>query len=129
MTRRKKAYILVISDCILLLAAVALKPVAAWMIEYLPNCILWQNGILCPSCGATRCVQALLSFEFISAFQLNPFFFLLAFFLLFIWIVVHIEILFQSPLAERIRKKLVGYKTVILLSVAWVLFGIIRNLI
>lgn len=129
MSRQKKIGILFLCDLLLLSLGLVIRPIASAMITYLPDCVWGENAILCPSCGATRCVQALVSFQFSWAFSLNPFFFLLTFFLLFLWLMVHLEVLFQLPLAEKTRKLFANGKTVIILVFLWVAFGVIRNLL
>ena len=45
------------------------------IIKLVPRCyILEKTGILCPSCGGTRCIKALLSFNISEAFKMNAFY-------------------------------------------------------
>ena len=45
------------------------------IIKLVPHCyILEKTGILCPSCGGTRCIKALLSFNISEAFKMNAFY-------------------------------------------------------
>lgn len=41
-------------------------------IKFVPRCkILETTGLLCPSCGGTRCVKALMNFNIIEALKMN----------------------------------------------------------
>ena len=61
------------------------------IISFLPSCILYKNfGILCPSCGGTRCVTNFMMGNFKQSFVYHPIFFITSIYLLianFIYIV------------------------------------------
>ena len=55
------------------------------MIKYIPNCFIHEKfGILCPSCGGTRCVINFLTGNFMQSFLYHPIFFITIIYLLFI---------------------------------------------
>ena len=62
--RIKQAGLIVFGACIVLTALWILKP---------PCLIRRVFHVLCPSCGTTRMVSALLRFDFAEAWALNPF--------------------------------------------------------
>lgn len=44
------------------------------IVNSMPKCFIYSNfGIYCPACGNTRCIAAILNFDFISAIKRNPF--------------------------------------------------------
>ena len=52
------------------------KRTAGNIIKYIPTCIINQNfGILCPSCGGTRCVTNLILGNIKESFLYHPVFF------------------------------------------------------
>lgn len=54
------------------------------IIKYIPTCIIKQNfGILCPSCGGTRCVTNLILGNFKESFLYHPVFFVTIIYLVF----------------------------------------------
>ena len=77
---KKRRFILIL-DAALVAFALAAKHIAAWMMAYLPDCMYAKRGIMCPSCGGTRCVRNFFSGRFAEAFALNPFIFLLIIYL------------------------------------------------
>lgn len=45
------------------------------IIKIVPNCyILQRTGLLCPSCGGTRCVKELVNFNIVEALKMNAFY-------------------------------------------------------
>ena len=70
------------NGCVLLLAGLFwlgsghAESVAGFAQAHVPACPMRQaTGILCPGCGSTRAVLALLHQEFAAAFRFNPFLF------------------------------------------------------
>lgn len=56
----------------------------------LPNCMIKEKtGLLCPTCGGTRCVKNFLEGNMIASFSYHPIFFLTIIFLL-IWNILYI---------------------------------------
>lgn len=47
------------------------------IIKYIPSCLIKENlGILCPSCGGTRCIINLVKGNFKASFIYHPIFFI-----------------------------------------------------
>ena len=116
-------------DGLLLSLALVAKYLAVGMITYLPDCIFARVGITCPSCGATRCVRELFSGNFGQAFALHPFLFCLCFYLAGAWILLNLGYLIPQNHCQKIGKALVSGKAIIILSVLYAVFGIIRMLL
>ena len=114
--------------CAVLIAFLA-KPAATLMINTLPDCIFASKLMPCPSCGGTRAVISLFSGDIVGAFEHNAFFALLAFFLVFLLIILNLDLVFGIKWAEKLRKILATPKTVIVLAICYVAFGVIRTII
>lgn len=117
---------ILILDGLLLSFALAAKFLAKAMIDYLPDCIFAKRGITCPACGATRCVQELFSGHLGKAFLLHPFLFCLTFYLTGVWLLLNVGYLLPQLHCKKIGRTMVGGKAVVILSVLYALFGIIR---
>lgn len=117
--------ILLLDGALLIFALVA-KFLAMAMIKYLPDCVFARHGITCPACGATRCVRELFSGHFAQAFMLHPFLFCLSFYLAAAWVLLNVGYLVPQKQGQKIGRAMIGGKAVIILTVLYALFGIIR---
>ncbi len=73
--KNKLARVLYLSiPLIVALVAIMLKEQIFSLMQWVfPDCFILHNfGVLCPSCGNTRSVQALLSGDFVTSFHSNP---------------------------------------------------------
>ncbi len=131
MTNSKKTLIIaLIIDFLILFGIVLAKPISKIMINTLPDCpFRTYYSVLCPSCGATRAVFNLFSGNFLTAFRFNQYFFILAFYLIIAFLFMNLAFVFNLKNAKRIFFKIINYKVIIALTVLWVLFGIVRNII
>ncbi len=89
---------------------------------FFPECMfLKTTGLLCPGCGATRLMHALMHGQFADAFSYNPFFMLT---LLLISIIIADKIVRKGILMDKMLRPipLIAY-----LSLS-TLFGILRNI-
>ena len=67
------------------------------IIKLIPPCMIREAaGVICPTCGVTRCVSNMLDFNFGAAFAYHPMFFILVVYLIFIDIVYIINTLFKK---------------------------------
>lgn len=105
------------------------KHLAAAMIGYLPDCIFARRGITCPTCGATRCVRELFSGHLAQAFRLHPFLFGLCFYLAAALLLLNAGYLLPHRPCQRAGKAMVSGKAILLLSIGYALFGIIRMIL
>lgn len=124
---KKKAVLLL--DAVLLIAAVLAGPMAKWMLWALPDCALARVGVMCPSCGGTRCVRAFFSAEFGAAFRFNPFFFVLIWYLAGALVLLNVGVLLKVNWAEKTARAMTGGTAVIVAAITFALFGLVRNLI
>jgi len=91
-------------------------------INLVPQCYIYNTtGLYCPSCGGTRCVTSLLSFEFIKAFYYHPIFFIS----IVLGIIINIYYIY-TVLANKKFKLLKWWYVIIWISVL-LIFAILRN--
>ena len=100
-----------------------------WMIATLPPCPFVAAGLLCPACGGTRCVRYLTQGAFAEAFAVNPFVFLLVFYVGIGLILLNIGVLAKAQRVEKIACAMLGWQAVIVCAVLFVVFGVLRNVI
>lgn len=124
-----KQKILWLFDGILLLAVPLAAPLANWMIGALPPCFFATRGITCPSCGATRCVRALFSCQLGEAFAFHPFLFLLIFYLALTLVLANLGILLRRSRIEKISLAMVSPAAILVLSVIYTVFGVVRAIV
>ena len=117
--------ILLLDGGMLLFGLVA-KYLAVAMIRYWPDCPFARGGITCPSCGATRCVRELFSGHWAEAFRLHPFLFCLSFYLAGALVLLNVGYLIPQPQCQKVGKALISGKAIIILSILYALFGVVR---
>lgn len=126
MDKKKRVALL---DGAVLIAVAAAIPMTRWMFQSLPACAAAKMGFPCPSCGGTRCVQAFFSGDFRAAFSFNPFIFVLVWYLGVALALLNVGVLLEIKWAERIARAMTGWQAVIVAAVAFVVFGLTRNMI
>lgn len=90
------------------------------------NCLFHKyTGFYCPGCGITRCLFALLKFDFYEAFMYNQLVFILLPFLLFL--ICYRIYLYIFDKEDKIIKKVPNYVWILLLVIV-IGFGIVRNI-
>ena len=92
------------------------------------QCYIFQNtGILCPSCGGTRCIQSLLQGDIVSAFHYN---FVITFVAIYL-VILNIVYLINRNKDEE-KKVLTWiypkYWYTIVLAVILIIYTVLRNL-
>lgn len=59
-------------------------------------------GVICPTCGVTRCVANIIKFDFRTAFMYHPLFFIATFYLIFIDIVYVLQVLSKKEWLKKL---------------------------
>jgi hypothetical protein len=126
--KNKKLFILLL-DLGLVIAAGAAGPLSRWMIAFFPDCPIASMGFLCPSCGGTRCVRAFFSGDFVAALSLNPFFFVLIWYLGVALMLLNVGVLMRVEWAEKAARLMTGWQAVVIAAVIFVIFGVVRNFV
>lgn len=114
-------------DGVLLLLALAVRPLSRWMMRNVPTCPVAAAGLQCPACGSTRCVRYFFSGEFLVSFSMNPAVFLLIVYLGAALILLNVGALMKADRLEKIARAMTGWRAVIIWAIAFVLFGVVRN--
>ena len=79
---KERNYVLVLQLFLILAGVLVLFLIKSNIIYKMPTCTIKTNlGIICPSCGGTRCVINLLQLNFKEAFRYHPTFFILCIYL------------------------------------------------
>lgn len=126
MTLKGKKIVLLTADILAVAAGFFMKKLATLMLDKLPDCYFAAYSLPCPSCGGTRCVYNFFSFNFAAAFQYNPCVFVLIIFTLILAILLNLWIFFGIKWAEKGFKAATDYRVIILVTILYVFFGIIR---
>lgn len=116
-------------DIALVLLLLLVWPLSNWMLDVLPDCVVAQKGYLCPACGSTRCIQALLQRNLPLAFRLHPLLCLLLFHLATMVLFLHLGWLADCKPCRRVFRLLTDYRLFIVWGIAYALFGILRNIL
>jgi len=95
-------------------------------INLMPECYFREHyGILCPSCGGTRCVINFLNGNFLEALKYHVVFFITILYLIMLNIVFIINNFKTKPILEKIYPK---WWYLIIWGVVLLLYTIIRNM-
>ncbi len=122
----KKAFI-VFTDILLIPFALSAPRILSAMIERGKECYFLKHGILCPSCGGTRCLYSFFTGNFKQAFLYNsPIFcgLLLGFFLVCL---LNMYVLFDNKYCMKTIRLLISPIFLTALTIAYVIFGLFRN--
>ncbi len=110
------------------IAALLLFPLYLKIIPYIPTmskCDMVEAlHIYCPGCGATRALKALLRFDIISSFKLNPIVPVSA--ALF---VIYDIAMAVSLIIGKERKLFIKTIYLIILFSAWMIYAVVRNIL
>ena len=124
--KHKKISVLLLNTLIAVLFIV-LRPLAAFMIQHFPTCPFFSHGIICPSCGGTRCIENLVNFHFEKSFQYHPYIFLVVCYCFVVWILLNLYCLLNIKPCLKILKAMTGFKVFYLIVFGYILFGILRS--
>ena len=129
-TVKQKRNLTLIFDLVIVICTFFVKNIAQMMIKYIPDCfVVRQFGFLCPSCGGTRCVLNFFQGNFSTAFNYNPFIFILIIYLIIALLMLNLGFVFELEFEKKIYRFMTDYKTVIVIAVLFAFFGVARNLL
>ena len=125
--RRKRFNLLLLQIFILLFIIALFIFVNSKYVNLTPKC-LWKEkfGIICPGCGATRCIVSLLHGDLISSFMFNPFLFILIIYLIILDIVYSINTFFEADILKILYPK---WWYIVIYVILWVGYTVILNII
>mgnify|MGYP006361498647 CR=1 FL=1 len=127
--RRKQILIMLLIDAVLLTLLFFAKDLVLLAMAIIPTCPFVTLGYQCPACGGTRCVFNILKFNFATAFNFNPFVFVLFFYALVCFLAINLYFLFNLKWAQKVYKAMLNPKIIIVFAVIFAIFGIVRNFI
>ena len=127
MTKERKYLITVcVLDALALIGIFTLKGLAKLMIDAFPDCYYLRTfGVLCPSCGGTRCVFQFFGGNFSEAFSLNPLYFLCIIYVILLFVFLNLS-LFRLNFARRAVKLMASWQAVVVFAVGYLMLGIFR---
>ena len=92
--------------------------------DFFMSCPFYKiTGYQCPGCGSQRAFHEVLHFHFLEAFKQNALFVLGIPYVLLIFYAN-----FNKEKHQKLRQALVGNKTLLILLIVAILFGVLRNL-
>ena len=92
--------------------------------DFFMSCPFYKiTGYQCPGCGSQRAFHEVLHFHFLEAFKQNALFVLGIPYVLLIFYAN-----FNKEKHQKLRQVLVGNKTLLILLIVAILFGVLRNL-
>lgn len=96
-------------------------------ISFVPKCYFISNyGILCPSCGCTRCINSLLKGDLIEAIKYNAVFFITIIYLIILNTIYIINNFKKNKILEKIYPK---WWYLIIWVIILLIYTLIRNII
>lgn len=126
----KRNRIIVTAVDILILSIIPLAPfIRDLMFGIFSDCFFTKYGLLCPSCGGTRCFYSFFTGDFAKAFTLNPYYFFVFIYLIVVFVWLNIAVFSKKNSLMTGLRRIANAKAVILLAILWFLFGFLRNLI
>ena len=110
---------------------VALVPIF-WLISKIMMmdsavCAVRNSGYLCPACGGTRCVYYFMRLDFVSSFLANPYLFISAIAAAVLLFVYNVYILSKGKYLSKTYKVLFNPYYLIIWTVGFTVFGVLRN--
>ncbi len=124
----KKTFI-IFTDGVIILSVFFLPALIVAMPDGIGACIFWKHGILCPSCGGTRCVFNFFSGNFVLAFRYNHLIFFALIYAFAFLVLLNIHVFVKNKYTFKVLKAMSHYSVAISFSAAYLLFGIFRNII
>lgn len=88
-------------------------------------CLMYLMGFNCPFCGGTRCIAALLSFDFKTAFYYNPLVVLVLVLLAFYFLFCFVSCFKKEYKPPRLK---IGNTGIYIIIGIVILFTVVRNL-
>lgn len=100
--------------------------IKANLIYLLPSCLINKTfGILCPSCGGTRCIINLLQGNFLESFNYHPIFFVTAIYLMVINVIYIVNAFRKREILTFLYPKV---KFWIVFIVILLIYTVVRNI-
>lgn len=116
------------ADILLLPMILVCRAITEYMIAQNNICDWTRIGALCGTCGGTRCVYSITNGNLAQAFELNQFVFICAVYLLITLVMLHFAWVFNLKFANIALKWMYSIPALIVASVGFVAFIIIRNI-
>ena len=126
---KSKILNILLADAIFAFLALSAPGIAALMIDNISSCPFSEIGILCPTCGGTRCVQSFFNGDISKAFKYNEFITVFIFYVIAILVIANLYCLFDIKKLKGVLKTAAGYKAVIICAILFVVFGLIRAIV
>jgi len=101
MANRNKKKMIILQLMLLLVGVLAIFAIKTNIIEIIPPCAVKEYlGIICPTCGVTRCVKNIMNFNFGTAFMYHPMFFIIACYLIFVDLLYVFNTIFNKKILK-----------------------------
>ena len=121
---------ILVFDIIIIAVGFMLKPTAILMFKTgVAKCFFAQRGIICPSCGGTRCVYNFVNGNFSEAFGYHAGVFMGLIYLFAIIFFMNLYYLFNLDFARKIYRTLTDCRLIGVLVILHAIYGLSRNFI
>ena len=125
----KLRIIIIALDALLLIVVWKLKAILGFMLRSASECMLLEDGIICPACGGTRCAYHFASGNFLTAFSYHPVLFCIIIYLMILLILWNLDFLFGVKHTKRLHRWMMDYRAIIAIAVCYVVIGLSRNFV
>ena len=129
MTDKNKKILALSIDGGIIVLALLIPFIADLMMAMIPTCVFARMGVLCPTCGATRCMRAFFTGDFGAAFSYNQMVFIMIFYVAALIVMGNLAAFTKWRAPKRIFKLGTHYITIIVIAGIYAAFGIFRNFI
>ena len=125
---KRTALLVALLDAAILPGIALGRVVTALMMQFGSDCAWTKFGLLCGTCGGTRCVIRLLHGDFVEAFFFNEWVFLWILFLVLTVALLNMAFLMRLRFAKTVLKKMYSLPTLIVFLGSLVVFTVVRNI-
>ncbi len=125
----RNKWILILADIAVVIAAGFSPAVASALLPRLGACYFARYGLLCPSCGGTRCVYNLFTGRIVEAFACNAAVFCVILYGLLLLVMVNIRLFSNGRWGHRVMRAMVHPAALASLLGVYILYGILRNIL
>lgn len=126
--KKYKKMLMIAFDIAVVPGLFILKYLSSFMLSTDRPCVWTELGLQCATCGGTRCVNSLLSGNFIEAIKLNPFVVVMILFVLVTFLLLNLLIFRNSDFAKRALKKMYSLWSLVIILISLAVFFIGRNI-
>ncbi len=123
-----KRTLVVLADILAVIFSFFIPYIISIMPTNIGECYFFKHGILCPTCGATRCVYNFFTGNFIAAMHYNLVIFCGIIYALVLLVVLNIHIFKKNRYTSAILKFMISPKTIIVLVLFYIGYGLLRNI-